>query len=136
MYQYQRGAVSRATIITLVSIAGLVALAVLFLPTGFSNDISQIGKGKKVAVFAFNNGTLDSMDMMHVLENVRDSYSGKIVFLAVSISAPLGKQFIRDHQVPSSTLLLFNDNGTRYATLNATTKQADLIQTLDKFIQQ
>jgi hypothetical protein len=132
----QHGKASRATIITLISIAILISLAILFLPSGFSNDIAKIGKGNKVAVFAFNNGTTNSMDMMHLLGKVRSSYSDKIEFLAVSISAPIGKKFLKDYAVEQSTLVLFGEDGSVKGLFAATSSEVDLRATLDKFLQQ
>lgn len=128
------GSVSRATIITLASLAILISIAILFLPSGFSNDISRIGRGTKIAVFAYNNGTTNSMDMMNLMEQVRASYSGKLDFLAVSISAPIGKKFLQDFTVEQSTLVLFAGDGTIVDTLAATSDEMVLRKTLDKFV--
>jgi len=132
----QQGKASRATLITLASFAILFALAVLFLPSGFSNDISKIGNGKKVAVFAYNNGTTTSMDMMNIMEHVRSSYADKFEILAVSISAPIGKKFLQDYNVEQSTLVLFRGDGSIVSTLHATGDETLLRQTLDKFVLQ
>ncbi len=135
MFQ-QHGKASRATIITLASIAILVLLAILFLPSGFSNDIAKIGKGSKIAVFTYNNGTTYSMDMMNLLEKIRASYSDKIEFLAVSINAPTGKKFLRDYGVEQSTLVLFGEDGSIKGLVAATDIEAELRTSLDKFLQQ
>ncbi|MFV1982310.1 MAG: hypothetical protein ACC657_02130 [Thiohalomonadales bacterium] len=132
---YQQGSVSRVTLITLASLAILITLAILFLPSGFSNDVSKIGNGTKVAVFAFNNGTTDSMDMMNLMEQVRSSYSDQIEFLAVSISAPIGQKFLKDYNVEQSTLVLFRADGSIVDTLYATNNEMVLRQTLDRFKQ-
>ena len=131
----QNGQATRATIITLVSISILITLAILFLPSGFSNDVSKIGKGSKIAVFAYNNGTTNSMGMMNIMEQVRSSYSGKVEFLAVSISAPVGKKFLQDYNVEQSTLIMFSEDGSIVGVLNATNDKVLLRQTLDQFIE-
>jgi len=131
---HQHGKASRATIITLASIAILISLAVLFLPSGFSNDIAKIGKGSKIAVFAYNNGTTNSMDMMNLMEQLRSSYSDKVEFLAVSISAPIGKKFLTDYGVQQSNLVLFGEDGTIKGLLPATGDEAVLRAGLDKFL--
>ncbi len=133
--KYMHGKASKATLIAIVSIAILIGFAVLFLPKGFSNDVSKIGKGSKVAVFAYNNGTINSIDMMTLLESIRASYSGKIEFLAVSISAPIGEQFLKDYNVRHSTLVLFREDGSIAKTLHASKKnEAILTQVLDDFV--
>jgi len=134
MFQ-QYGKASRATLITVASLAVLISLAILLLPTGFSNDITRIGSGTKVAVFAYNNGTVNSMDMMALMEKVRSSYSSQIEFLAVSISAPIGKKFIKDYGVQQSTLVLFGVDGLIKGSLLATGDEAVLRKSLDSFLQ-
>ncbi|MFV2059164.1 MAG: hypothetical protein ACC653_00690 [Gammaproteobacteria bacterium] len=132
----QQGKASRATIITLVSMAVLISLAILFLPSGFSNDIAKIGKGNKVAVFAFNHGTTNSMAMMNLLDQIRSSYSNQLEFLAVSVNAPIGKKFLKDFNVEESNLILFNGDGAIAGMLYATKDEQLVRQTLDNFIKQ
>jgi len=136
MLFYSQGKSSRATLVTLASLAILITLAVLFLPSGFSNDISKIGQGSKVVVFAYNNGTTNSMSMMNSMEQIRSSYSGRLEFLAVSVSAPIGKKFLKDYNVEQSTLVLFNADGSISSTLHATPEtELTLKESLDKFLQ-
>ncbi len=133
--KYTHGKASKATLITILSIAILIGFAILFLPKGFSNDVSKIGKGSKVAVFAYNNGTINSIDMMTLLESIRASYSGRIEFLAVSISAPIGQKFLKDYNVKHSTLVLFRGDGSIAKTLLASKEnEAALTQVLDDFV--
>lgn len=131
---FQQGAISRATLITLATFTVLIILAILFLPSGFSNDISKIGNGTKLAVFAYNNGTTPSMSMMNLMEQIRSSYSNKIEFLVVSITAPTGKKFLKDYNIKESTLVLFNGDGSIARTLFATGDEILLRKTLDEFI--
>ncbi|VAX01570.1 hypothetical protein MNBD_GAMMA22-2006 [hydrothermal vent metagenome] len=133
--KFTHGKASKATLITLASIAIFIVLAILFLPTGFSNDVSKIGKGSKVVVLAYNNGTTNSKDMMDLLEKIRGSYTDKIQFLAVSVGAPIGKKFLRDYSVRQSTLVLFRGDGSVAKTMLASKdNEAILQQVLDDFV--
>jgi hypothetical protein len=133
----QYGKASRATVITLASFAILISMAILFLPSGFSNDVSKIGKGSKVVVFAYNNGTTNSMSMMNFLDKIRSSYTDNLEFLAVSISAPIGKKFLKDYNVEQSTLVFFRKDGSIASTLHASKDNELLLpKILDKFAQE
>ncbi len=135
--KYQYGKASRATLITLASIAFLITGAILFLPSGFSNDVSKIGKGQKLVVFAYNNGTTNSMSMMNYLDKIRSSYSDRLEFLAVSTSAPIGQKFLKDYGVEHSTLVLFKSDGSIASTLYASKDNEKILtQALDKFLQE
>ncbi len=97
----------------------LVALMVMNLPRGYSDDLSRIGKGQAAVVLIHNKNSVSSLNLMHVLDEVRGKYAGHIEFLLTDANTPHGQDFIAANQAAPATLVLFNTNGNRVKILSA-----------------
>ena len=107
------GSAASTTIITLSLIGVFLLVAFALLPRGFSSDVSVIGQGKPVVVLAHNKDSVQSFNLMDLLNKVRDDYSGTMEFRVVDDTSPQGHAFISKQQVDLGTLLLFGSDGKR-----------------------
>ncbi len=104
-------------VIVLALIAGFICVALLLLPRGFSDDLSQIGKGSNVVVLVHDHETATSQELMNVINKVRDEYEGRVKFLVADKYAPEGKVFLRSYGIDSVALVFFAPDGKRLDTL-------------------
>ena len=97
----------------------LVALMVMNLPRGYSDDLSRIGRGQAAVVLIHNKNSVPSLNLMHVLDGVRGKYAGRVEFLVADANTPQGQEFIAANHAAPATLVLFNTNGNRVRILPA-----------------
>lgn len=91
---------------------GLIAVAIVMnLPRGYSADLSLIGKGKPAIVLVRDKNTTRSMDLLEVMNGIRDQYAGKIEFLVTDFNTPEGNAFIAATNAAPTTLVFFDGNG-------------------------
>lgn len=88
------------------------AAAAMNLPHGYSDDLSRIGKGQATIVLIRDKNSVNSIDLIQVLDSVRDKYTGKVEFLLTDFDTPEGRAFISANHVPSITLVLFDAGGS------------------------
>jgi len=131
MRQTHTGAATRTLLISMVAIAAFLALAVMMLPKGFSGDTSIIGKGSAVAVLAHNKDSVQSLNLMDYMNQVRGDYSGRVEFVVADANTPQGSAFIQMQQVELGTVLLFAPDGKRLQVLANINSAAGLRTALD-----
>ena len=134
MYQSQTGSAARTTLIALAVIAVFNVVAVMLLPKGFKSDLSVIGQGSPVVVLAHNKDSVQSLNLMDMLNKVRSHYEGRIEFRVVDNGTPQGRAFIAQQQVSLGTLLLFGPDGTRQRVVSGINNEDVLRTTLDAAI--
>jgi len=122
MKKLQTGSTLHSSLITIAVIIVLLGIAVYMLPEGFNDDLSMIGHGSNVVVLIQNKGAQQSMDLVNLLNDVRDDYEGKVIFLIADSDTPEGKAFEQQQQLDSSVLVFFAPDGTR---LNVVDYKAD-----------
>lgn len=88
-----------------------VGIAVVSLPRGYSDDLSRVGKGQAALVLIRDKNAVNSMELIHVLDNVRGKYAGKVEFLMNDFDTPEGRAFLAAYRVPPITLALFDASG-------------------------
>ena len=89
----------------------LVAIVVMNLPHGYSDDLSRIGKGKAAIVLVRDKNAVQSFDLMNVLDGIRDKYAGRVEFLLTDFDTPEGRAFITANNAARATLVLFDGAG-------------------------
>jgi len=117
MYFTQTGSVARTLLITLVAIAAFMVIAITLLPKGFSHDTSIIGKGSNVVVLAHDKNTIYSLNLMGMLNDVRDDYAGRVEFLVVDSGSSDDRVFILKERAGPGELLLFGKDGVKREVL-------------------
>ncbi len=89
----------------------LVAVVVLNLPRGFSDDLSRIGKGRAAVVLVRDKNAVQSFDLINILNDIRDKYAGRVEFLLTDFDSPEGRAFIASNNAARVTLVLFDPSG-------------------------
>lgn len=93
-------------------IIGLIAVAtVMNLPRGYSGDLSLIGKGKPAIVLVRDKNSMQSMDLLEVMNDIRNQNGGKIEFLVTDVNTPEGSTFIAAYNAAPTTLVFFDGSG-------------------------
>ncbi|WP_455220619.1 hypothetical protein [Kaarinaea lacus] len=131
MLHTSTGSAMRTTLISVFAIAVFLAVAFMLLPKGFSGDTSIIGQGSNVAVLAHNKDSVQSLNLMEYMNQVRNDYAGKVEFVVADANTPQGRAFIQSQQVELGTLLLFASNGTRLQVVSNIDGQSKLRSVLD-----
>jgi hypothetical protein len=98
------------------------------LPKGFSDDLSRIGKGQPAIVLVRDNQTVQSHELIDVMNAVRDQYAGKVEFLLTDHNTPEGSNFMTANEATRATLVLFDAKGNRVKILHAPQTDASLEQ--------
>lgn len=109
-------------------LALLVAIVVMNLPRGFSDDLSRIGKGKAAVVLVRDKNAVESMDLMNLLDGVRGQYAGRVEFLLTDYDTPEGRAFIAANNAAPITLVFFDAGGKQVKVLAAPQTAANLQQ--------
>ena len=104
----------------------LVAIVVMNLPRGFSDDLSRIGQGKAAVVLVRDKNAVESMGLMNLLDGIRDQYAGRVEFLLADYDTPEGRAFIAANHAAPVTLVLFDAGGKQVKILAAPQTAANL----------
>jgi len=131
MRRFHTGAATRTLLISIVAIGVFLGIAVMLLPKGFSGDTSKIGQGSAVVVLAHNKDSVQSLNMMDYMNQIRGDYSGRIEFVVADANTPQGSAFIQLQQVELGTLLLFAPDGRRLQVLGNLNSASGLRTALD-----
>ena len=131
MHHKQSGTAGRTTLITLAVIGVFIVVAIMLLPKGFSGDTSIIGQGSNVVVLAHNKDSVQSHNLMELMNMVRRDYTGRILFVVADANTPQGRAFIEQQQTELGTLLLFGPDGIRRRVVSDINNQTELRSLLD-----
>lgn len=97
----------------------LVATVMMNLPRGYSDDLTRIGNGQAAVVLVRDKNSVQSFDLMNVLEDIRDKYAGRVEFLLTDFDTPEGRAFITANHAARATLVLFDASGKPVKVLYA-----------------
>ncbi len=89
----------------------LVAIVVMNLPKGYSDDLSHIGKGKPAVVLVRDKSAVQSFELMNLLNGIRDQYAGQVEFLLTDFDTPEGREFMKANNAARASLVLFDAGG-------------------------
>ena len=119
MTSSKTGTAKYTRLIVIFAICAVLATAVMLLPKGFSDDLSKIGQGSVVVVLIHNKNSVESLEVMELLNKVRSDYTGKIEFLAVDIDTNEGQTFVQRQGISNgrTVLVFFGLDGTRKGVL-------------------
>lgn len=131
MIYTQTGSATRTSLIVVLVICASLAVAVMLLPKGFSDNLSKIGQGSVVVVLTHDKNSVGSMELMELLNKVRSDYAGKVDFLAVDFNSREGQTFGRQQAVGSVVLVLFGPDGARRGVLGSRIDEKDLRSEID-----
>ena len=101
------------------------------LPSGYSDDLSLIGKGQPALVLVRDNQTVQSHELIDVMDGLRNRYVGKVEFLLTDHNTPKGETFMAENQASRATLVLLDAQGKKVKSLQAPQTKESLAQELD-----
>lgn len=104
------------------------AAAVMNLPRGYSDDLSRIGKGQAAVVLIRDKNALDSYELQHVMDDIRDQYAGRVEFLMTDHDTPEGREFMAANNAEPVRLVLFDASGNPVKILHAPLTAGNLQQ--------
>ena len=128
---FQSGYATKVKLIFFAAIAGFMFLAFSLLPKGFSDDLDQIGQGRNIALLAHDHDSVQSLNLMEAIGEIRSDYLGKVVFVVADENVDKGRAFIQQHQVASGDLLLFSPSGKRIRVVQGLSEVKALREILD-----
>ena len=105
-------------LIVIALIMGVLWLGISNLPRGYSRDLSQIGKGKNIAVLVHDQNLMLSVELMETLNKVRPEFENSVEFVVADLTTPEAQAFATTRNVNSATLVFFAPDGTQRGTLS------------------
>ncbi|MBC8209904.1 MAG: hypothetical protein H8E21_02460 [Gammaproteobacteria bacterium] len=106
-------------LIYLFFFAALVALIVSQLPSvSYSTDLTRVGNGRPALVLAYDINSTGGMDVMKIMDALRDDYIDRVEFLIADLGTPQGNQFAKRHNSINGTVMLYSAKGTYVRTIH------------------
>lgn len=113
MTSTQTGFAWRSVLITMTVVVALVAILINFLPKGYKDDLSGIGKGTGAVVLIHNKNGVKSLELMGVVDRVRSDFEDRVDFLIAEVDTASGQAFMQSQQVTNVGLVFFSADGKR-----------------------
>lgn len=89
------------------------------LPKGsYPTDLSRIGQGQPSLVLTLNGNFMAGVEMMPVLDSLRQDFGDQMLFLVASMGLPEGQAFAQRHQTADGSLVVFDAGGAPLAVLH------------------
>lgn len=126
----QAGAV-KTRLVVAVSLLLVVAILIMNLPRGYSDDLTRIGKGKAAVVLVRDKSAVQSFDLMEVMNGIRDRYADKAEFLLTDFNTPEGRAFMTANGAEKATLVVFDANGNKMNILYSPQTAESMQQAID-----
>jgi len=94
-----------------LSLLFAAAAVINFLPRPYSDDLSRIGNGQAAVVLIRDKNAVDSYELQHVMDGIRDQYAGQVEFLLTDYDTPEGRAFMAANNAERVRLVLFDASG-------------------------
>lgn len=128
---------ARKWLIYTAIIVGVLALVWSQLPRSpYPTDLTRIGQGQPTMVLAYDIQSLGGMAVMGMMDELRDEYTDRIVFLVAPLGAPLGQAFGRRFDAENGSVVLFSANGAALSPVYTPQNTAELKDALETLLAQ
>jgi len=109
----------RNRLFTILFIVGVSSFIWSQLPDGsYPTDLSKIGTGRPTLVLAHDSNYSGGMEVMYLMNEIRDDYTGRVDFLVAHLGMADGQEFARRHGARDGVVLLFSGDGRNVSVLN------------------
>lgn len=126
---------SKTKWVVMIGILLFIGLSFKFLlPSGYSDDLSRIGKGRASVVLVRDNQTVQSHDLLAVMDGIRDHYADKVEFMLVDHNTPQGSGFMVTHNAQRTNLVLLDAQGNLVKVVRAPQSEESLSQEIDAML--
>ena len=106
-------------LIYLLFFVALAALILSQLPRGsYSTDLTLIGNGRPALVLAYDINSMGGMEVMKLMDAVRDDYTDRVEFLIADLGTPQGIQFAKRHNAINGTVMFYSAKGSYVRTIH------------------
>ena len=106
-------------LIYLVFFAAIGALVLSQLPRGaYSTDLTRIGEGRAALVLAYDINSMGAMEVMKLMDALRDEYSDRVEFLVADLGTPNGYNFAQRHNGINGTVMFYSAKGAHVRTMH------------------
>jgi len=113
----------------------LAALIFGLLPRGaYSTDLSRIGDGRPALVLAYDLNSSGGMEVMKLMDALRDEYAERVEFLVADLGTPEGFQFAQRHRAINGTVMLYSGEGSHVRTIHLPPDIETLRLSLDEVV--
>lgn len=120
-------------LIYLFAFCALAALILSQLPRGsYSTDLSRVGNGRPALVLAYDINSSGGMDVMKVMDALRDEYADRVEFLIADLGTPQGNQFVKRHNGINGTVMFYSAKGSYVHTMHVPPDTETLRSGLDE----
>jgi hypothetical protein len=102
---------------------------------GYPTDLSRIGQGQAALVLTINGNYMAGVEMMPVLDTLRQEFGGQVQFLVASMGRPEGQDFAQRNQTVDGSVVVFDASGKRRVVLHGPRTAAELRQALQQALQ-
>lgn len=113
----------------------VVAIVIMNLPRGFSDDLTRIGKGKAAVVLVRDKSAVQSFDLIEVMNGIRDQYAGQVEFLLTDFNTPEGRAFMTANGAEQVTVTVFDANGNKVNILHPPQTAESMQQSISAALQ-
>lgn len=125
----------RKRLIYAVFFTALAALLFGHLPRGaYSTDLSRVGDGRPVLVLAYDLNSAGGMEVMKLLDALRDEYADRVEFLVADLGTPQGYQFAQRHSAVNGTVMFYSGEGSHLRTIHLPPDIGTLRFSLDEVV--
>lgn len=109
----------RNRLFTILFIVGVSSFIWSQLPDGgYPTDLTKIGTGRPTLVLAHDSNYSGGMEVMYLMNEIRDDYTGRVDFLVAHLGMADGQEFARHHGARDGVVLLFSGDGRNVSVLN------------------
>lgn len=109
----------RNRLFTILFIVGVSSFIWSQLPDGgYPTDLTKIGTGRPTLVLAHDSNYSGGMEVMYLMNEIRDDYSGRVDFLVAHLGMADGQEFARHHGARDGVVLLFSGDGRNVSFLS------------------
>jgi hypothetical protein len=102
----------------------------------YSTELSRIGQGQPALVLAYDIQSMGGMEVMGMMDELRDGYADRIAFLVAPLGAPNGHAFGQQHDAVNGTVVLFSASGAAVDKMHLPASTEELQQALDGLLAQ
>ena len=119
-------------LIYLFLFCALAALILSQLPRGsYSTDLSRVGNGRPALALAYDINSSGGMEVMKLMDVLRDEYADRVEFLIADLGTPQGRQFANRHNAINGTVMFYSAKGSYVRTIHVPPDSKTLRSGLD-----
>lgn len=106
----------------LIYLAFFGAMATLILsqlPAGaYSTDLTRVGDGRPALVLAYDISSTGGMEVMKMMDVLREEYAQRAHFLVADLGTPQGSSFAKRHRAINGSVMIYSADAKHLFTIH------------------